>query len=77
MSEGPIKREREATTVPRVSIPNTQRICLSTPLGQRNLRAWCGRKGTQHATEIAGATCPECLAALRADAPLPAPLETP
>lgn len=67
MSEGPIKRERLATTFPAVSIPDSQRICARRPGVQ--LVSECGRRGSAiAATPLQVVTCPECLAAIRADA---------
>lgn len=64
MSEGPISRERLATTMPPVSIPDAQRVCARRP---GSGTGECGRKRSALADSPAAVTCPECKAAIRAD----------
>lgn len=72
MSAGPIKAEREARTLPPLSIPNNQRVCRATE--QTRGGSSCGRGAGSRvgtATEWAKVTCPECVAAGRADGLIP------
>lgn len=63
MSEGPIKRARDAWKPPAVSMSNAERICA--PNIDRN-RAYCGRSNKRTA-EWEHVNCADCLAAARAD----------
>lgn len=63
MSAGPIKAERAAHTVPRVSTTNAARICLTGTLG----RGYCGRRRVTTAPVLTAINCADCLAAARAD----------
>jgi hypothetical protein len=68
MSAGPIRAEREAHRVPRVSTTNANRVCRATPGGH----AYCGRHSAPLVSSWDEVTCADCLAARRADTP-PAP----
>lgn len=69
MSEGPIKREREAWEPPRVSTPNKDRVCFraesSLPV------TYCGRRPVRVTADLAAVNCADCTAALRADERIP------
>lgn len=65
MSEGPIKRERAAWEPARGTRPSASlHFAADKPAS-----SYCGRKGVKLAltNELAGITCSDCLAALRAD----------
>ena len=64
MSEGPIKREREAYKPPIVSTTNAARVCIRA-MGTG--RALCGRRSAPLTDEWAKTTCADCVAAARAD----------
>lgn len=66
MSEGPIKRERDAWKPPVVSTTDAARVCKST---RQKGRGYCGRKatGAKVATEWVDVECTDCEAAYRAD----------
>lgn len=68
MSEGPIKREREAWKPPVVSTTAKDRVCadgkgLNATLG----KSYCGRSSAKRVEEWAEVTCADCHAARRAD----------
>lgn len=65
MSEGPIKREREATTVPRIAYSNAARLCARK--GVALMGSACGRRKSTIALTPEAVNCPDCLAAIRAD----------
>lgn len=63
MSEGPIKRERDAWKPPKVSSTDTERVCYQK-LGHK---AYCGRQAKVAFDDWSKVTCSDCLAAKRAD----------
>lgn len=64
MSEGPIRLWRESWTPTVVSIPDCERVCYPWP---PTGTVACGRRKTPRDKDLRQVTCPECLAALRAD----------
>lgn len=68
MSEGPIAQERRGHTVPRISIPDSKRVCSRKPATSESE---CGRRRAVFGDAQAPANCPDCIAALRADAAAP------
>lgn len=63
MSDGPIKRERDAHRPVKVSTPDARRVCAKT-----EARGYCGRsKNVKLADRWADVTCTDCRAAYRAD----------
>jgi hypothetical protein len=62
MSEGPIKRERDARTTPTTSNTGSSDVHARGATG----KAYCGRRATTAAAWPA-VTCSDCLAARRAD----------
>ncbi|GAB6855931.1 hypothetical protein [Microbacterium xylanilyticum] len=64
MSEGPIRLWRQAWVAPVVSIPDSERVCYPWP---PTGTVACGRRKTPRDENLRHVTCPECLAALRAD----------
>jgi hypothetical protein len=62
MSEGPIKREREAHKPPRVSTADSYRKCYRAAD-----RGYCGRRSAPLVTTWEATTCADCRAAARAD----------
>lgn len=69
MSEGPIKREREAWLPARVTTNPKTSMHAVDESQPRFDRSYCGRKVGYQATTMVHSqvTCSECLAALRAD----------
>jgi len=65
MSEGPIKRERDARTLPRVVVSNAARLCARK--GVAIMGSACGRRKHTIAPSAEQVNCRECLAAVRAD----------
>ncbi len=65
MSEGPIKREREAWKPLAVSTTNAARVCApSATVG----RGYCGRRSAPVSrASLDEVTCADCIAALVAD----------
>lgn len=66
MSEGPIKRERDAWKPITVSTTDAARVCMAT---KERGRGYCGRaaKGSKVTAEWADVECSDCVAAFRAD----------
>lgn len=65
MSEGPIKRQRDAWKPPVVSSTDADRVCMAHP---PVFRPYCGRKKRPAVTsEIQEVTCADCLTAMRAE----------
>lgn len=62
MSEGPIKRGRDAWKPPVVSTTAKDRVCLNV-----EGRSYCGRKNKNTTAVWAHCTCADCHAARRAD----------
>lgn len=62
MSEGPIKRERDAHKPPRVSTADSYRRCM-----RHDGRGYCGRRSAPLADTWEATTCADCRAAGRAD----------
>lgn len=62
MSEGPIKRERDAHRPVKVSTPDAHRVCAKS-----EARGYCGRASKKLVERWAQVTCTDCRAAYRAD----------
>ena len=64
MSDGPIKRDREARRAPTVSTTEKDRVCMAV-----DGRAYCGRslKSGKATGEWSSVVCADCQAARRAD----------
>lgn len=65
MSEGPIKRERDAWKPPSVSTSTSARLCFANTVTS----SYCGRRPLQghRTTNWDDVTCADCHAARRAD----------
>lgn len=64
MSDGPIKQQRAAWAPPKVTVTATTRICApNTGAGG----TMCGRRKKTRTGTWDQVTCPECMAAGRAD----------
>lgn len=59
-----IKRERQASTVPRIYLSEKDRVCKHRPA---TAVSECGRRKSALTEYVDCVTCPDCLAALRAD----------
>lgn len=65
MSAGPIQQARDGSTVPRVSTPDTSRVCAVVP---KSHAGYCGRTSAKTRTaDWDEVTCADCRAAGRAD----------
>lgn len=73
MSEGPIKREREAWKPVPASTPDARRVCFKSLLERRG---YCGRVPQVSFDDWGKVTCADCLAARRADVQAAATSET-
>lgn len=62
MSEGPIKRERDAWKPVEASTPDVQRVCMGV-----KGRGYCGRRSGRLVGDWAAVSCADCIAARRAD----------
>ena len=67
MSEGPIKRERNAHKPVIVSTPSNKRVCARGGIDPEPGRGYCGRHGVKLADSWSKVTCTDCRAAHRAD----------
>lgn len=68
MSEGPIKRERDAWKPKEVSTPDAHRVCMVSEPGSK--RSYCGRSKASRVglvTDWADVECADCDACRRAD----------